>query len=260
MRVSLFASSSSGNCTLLSQGESHLLIDAGVSLRRLRAALSGHGLGPEDLCGVLITHEHTDHTAALPMLCRHCSVPLYAPRTVANHLRGSMPGIEGLLRDIAPFDPFSVGGFTVTAFPTPHDAEGSVGYRVEGEGSFGFCTDCGCVTEDMLDMLRGCDGAVIEANHDTDLLCDGPYPVYLKRRILSERGHLSNECCAALAVELARCGARTLILGHLSQENNRPALAREAVCGALVRAGFPAVQVEVGPVWGDLSLEIPPCR
>ncbi len=259
MTVDVFASGSSGNCTLLSDGETHVLIDAGLSFRRLTAALAPHGLAPADLDAVLVTHEHNDHISGLPMLRRHCATPVIAPRTVANHIRWSVAGDDGYIREIAPGTPFAVGSLTITAFPTPHDTDQSVGYRLEGGARFGFCTDTGCVTEAMREGLSGCDAAVVEANHDLRMLLDGPYPAALKRRILSERGHLSNDSSAEFACALAGSGTRTLILGHLSRENNLPSLARGAVRSALDAAGFSGVRLEVAPVLGDLAVEVSPC-
>lgn len=257
MIVSVFASGSTGNCTLVSEGDTHILIDAGISMRRIRTALSAHALRLDQLSGIVITHEHTDHTNALEMLCKYTELPFFAPRTVANHIGRTMTGVERRFRHILPGEPFSLGELRVTAFPTPHDTDVSVGYRFDGSGSFGFCTDCGSVTEEMRGCLSGCGAIVIESNHDEEMLRTGPYPVMLKRRILSDHGHLSNADCAAFSVELARAGAQTLILGHLSQENNRPSLARAATEAALREAGFPAVRLEVAPVLGDLTVEVP---
>jgi len=258
MILSVFASGSTGNCSLLSEGDTHLLLDDGISLRKLRAALALRGLAPEALSGVLITHEHKDHISGLPMLCKHCGVPLFAPRTVANHIRWSAAGVDGYIREISPGIPFPVGGLTVTAFPTSHDSDQSVGYRLEGSVSFALCTDTGCVTEEMLAALTGCEAAIIEANHDVDMLRAGPYPYYLKRRVLSERGHLSNDDSAALCCKLAEAGLRTLVLGHLSRENNRPSLAEQAVGGALKKRGQ-NVTLHIAPEWGHLYLEMEPC-
>ncbi len=260
MTLTVFASGSGGNCALLSDGETHVLLDAGISLRRITHALAAHGLTVEDLDGVLITHEHKDHVSAVPVLCRHHDTALYAPRTVANHIRWSAAGVDAHLREIEPGIPFPLGGFTVTAFLTPHDTDVSVGYRVEGNGCFGLCTDAGHVTEEMTSALTGCGAVMVETNHDTDMLLSGPYPAVLKRRILSDRGHLSNECGAALCRELAERGTRRFVLAHLSQENNRPFLARAAVERALKSAEFGGVELDVAPVLGDLCVEIPPCR
>ena len=124
---------------------------------------------------------------------------------------------------------FSLGEISVTAFHTSHDTDESVGYVFQAGARFGYCTDTGCVTEDMLSVLSGVDAAAIEANHDEMLLRYGSYPYYLKRRVLSDRGHLSNEASAKLAEKLCMSGAKKIVLAHLSRENNRPELALQAV-------------------------------
>ena len=139
-----------------------------------------------------------------------------------------------------------------------HDAAGSVGYRLDADGAFGVCTDLGCVTDEVLDCLMGVDTALIEANHDVDMLRRGPYPAYLKRRILSDRGHLSNDDCARLAVALSAGGAERLILGHLSRHNNTPDAAYAAVSSAL--SGSSArCELLVAPPLGPLILEEKRC-
>ena len=228
MRLVTFASGSTGNCALVSAG-GHILIDAGISLRRIRSHLSLSGLTPENISGVLITHEHSDHINGLAMLVKYHKIPVYAPAAVAVFLRGSIPGIDACLREIEPDEAFSLGDMNIRAFPTPHDARKSVGYRIEGDAVFGFATDMGHVTEEVVSGLSGADAALIEANHDVDMLLGGPYPAYLKRRVLSDRGHLSNEEGAALALRLACSGTRSIILGHLSRENNTPSLALRTV-------------------------------
>ena len=232
MRITVFASGSTGNCALVEAGGERLLIDAGISLRRISGFLAAEGLSPADIACVLITHEHADHVSGLPMLTKK-----YGTRVVAR-LRGMLPAVADYIDVIRTLEPFTVGGAEVTAFHTLHDTDESVGYRIEADGaSFGFCTDLGCLTDEVLDAMCGVEAAVIESNYDEQMLCDGPYPVYLKRRILSDHGHLSNEDAGRLAVRLAESGARGLILGHLSRENNRPDKALAAVSAALAEAG-----------------------
>lgn len=238
MQIHTLSSSSKGNCALIIDGDDAILIDAGISARAITSALAGFGLRPEELSGILVTHEHTDHVRGLATLIKRPLAPIFAPRTVANHLRWSIAGVDDFIVELPLMEETMVGGLSVFPFPTPHDTPQSVGYRITGSRILGFCTDCGHVTEDMLRGLAGADAAVIEANHDPRLLMDGPYPPLLKRRILSDRGHLSNEACGRLALSLARGGARNIVLAHLSLENNTPALALEAVTSALSAGGF----------------------
>ena len=136
MQITVFASGSSGNCLLVSSGDSNLLIDAGISMRRISAGLTQAGISWQDIGGVLITHEHSDHICGLKTMIRQRSVPIYAPRTVANRLYGMLPGIENCLRFTPVGESFPLAGFQVRAFHTPHDTDESVGYRVEADGVF----------------------------------------------------------------------------------------------------------------------------
>jgi phosphoribosyl 1,2-cyclic phosphodiesterase len=237
---------------LLSHKASHILIDAGISMRRIETSLRNQGLTVKDIGGVLITHEHSDHISGLKMLIKHHGVDIFAPRTVANRLRGILPEAEDYLTELPVGRDFQLGRFTVRAFHTPHDTDESVGYRLSGGGSFAIATDMGCVTDEVMQGLCGADTVLIESNHDYNMLCDGPYPVYLKRRILSDRGHLSNVDCARLARELADKGTRRIILGHLSRENNRPGLAMAEAGQALMGSG---AELFCAPVFGCLELE-----
>ena len=253
MVLTVFASGSGGNCSLLSEGDTHLLLDAGISMRRTEAALSQVGRKISEIAGVLITHEHSDHIAGLKMLLKYHRLPVYAPRTVANRLRGMLPEIEACLHIIPVGEAFRLSGVSVTAFHTPHDTDESVGYRVQGRGVFALATDMGCVTEEVFAGLRGADTVLIESNHDEQMLSYGPYPVQLKRRILSDHGHLSNENCAKLARSLAENGTARIVLGHLSRENNKPELAYETTRAALEGTG---VWLTVAPVSGCLTVPV----
>ena len=256
-----FASGSGGNCSLLQTETECVLIDAGISLRRIRSGLERRSLSPDRLSGILITHEHADHTAGLAMLLKYYpSVRVFAPPVVAHALERTVTGAEGRIAPLTVGETLPLGRLAFTAFPTPHDTPESVGYVLESGGArFGFCTDTGCVTDAMLDSLSGCDAVVIEANHDPDMLRAGSYPPYLKRRILSDHGHLSNAECANFACALAKSGVHSVILGHLSRENNRPSLAENTVREALDGEGFSDVDLRVAPADGDLELEVAPC-
>ena len=239
------------------QCETHILIDAGISARRICAGLTAQDVAPADLAGVLVTHEHSDHVKGLAVLLRRDPTAVYALPEVCAALRKLLPERTDCLHEIAPGEPFCLGDVRVTPFPTPHDAAGSCGYRLDGSARFGFCTDLGTVTDAVRAALCGVDCAVIEANHDPELLRTGPYPIYLKRRIASDHGHLSNESAGALAVYLAENGAQQLILGHLSRENNTPRSALETVSLALAAAGFqPGTQPELYAAPAETTLAL----
>ncbi|MDO4982223.1 MAG: MBL fold metallo-hydrolase [Eubacteriales bacterium] len=253
MRVCVFASGSGGNCLLISHKSTNILVDAGISIRRIEAALSRSQLSMGDITGVLITHEHSDHISALRMIAKKYDVPLCAPHTVAARIVGMLPETGEHIRIIPVGEIIRIGELAVKAFYTSHDTDESVGYRVSGDGIFAIATDTGCVTEEIWNGLAGADTVLIESNHDEDMLRWGPYPAVLKRRILSEHGHLSNEDCARLAGRLAESGTGTIVLGHLSKINNTPQKALEATGRAL--CGTDA-ELFCAPELGYLELQI----
>ena len=225
-----FASSSSGNCALLRGGGVNLLIDAGISMKRIRLSLRSLGLDLGDLRGVLVTHEHSDHVAALGMLSKYTDLPFFLSRGTAEALlrEGKCAGKN--LRPLGEDLTVNLGELRISGVPLMHDAAQPLGWRIEGEKSAAaVLTDLGKLTEGVLAAARGCRFAVVECNHDVEMLRRGPYPPYLQRRILGDRGHLSNEAGAGLARYLAENGAEEVLLGHLSRENNRPGLALAAV-------------------------------
>ena len=259
MKLTVFASGSGGNCLLLSGGGTNILIDAGISARRLSDMLGECCLSLQDIGGVLITHEHSDHISGLGGLLARSGAEIIAPRTVASRLRGMLPQIDERLRVIPVGEDLSFSRMTIRAFHTPHDTPESVGYRVECGAVFSIATDMGCVTDEIRENLLGSDAVLIEANHDEEMLRYGRYPVYLKRRILSDHGHLSNENCAALARELAENGTGTIILGHLSRENNTPSTALRAVESAIAGTGASLLCAPpVGPM--EVKVERSCCR
>ena len=245
------ASGSSGNCALVCCGGTRLLLDAGISARRITTALKGLGVDPASLGGVLVTHEHSDHISGLATLTKQLGLPVYATAPTLRQLCYRIPFLECLCRDFAPGDGFPVGELWVTSFPTSHDAACSVGYTLAGDGSkLASATDLGRLTPEVLNAVRGCDLLVCESNHDVDWVRSGPYPYYLKQRILGDRGHLSNEMGAELAALAAESGARAVVLAHLSSENNTPARARDVAARRLSAAGVDPER--------DLSLTVAP--
>ena len=228
------ASGSSGNALLFSCGSTHLLVDAGISCRRITKSLEELGLTPADLTAILITHTHADHISGLQTLLKRTDCPVCATSRTLHDLAQRLPTLAQ--RSLALAGPESLGEVLVTPFSTSHDAPGSCGFRLDGaDGSVGILTDTGYVTDEAAAVLPGVDLAVLEANHDVETLYSGPYPYYLKQRILGAEGHLSNEDAARFAVFLAQQGTSEILLAHLSRENNTPAMAQQAVETALSR-------------------------
>ena len=238
MTLHTLASGSEGNCLLVSHGETHILLDAGISARRIKTALAALALTMDDICAILLTHGHSDHITGLGTLCKHHKTPLYASAGAAAQICDKFGAAQYHMRTVRPGEPFAIGSITVTPFPTSHDAWGSLDYRLESEGgSIGVLTDTGYVTDEAFDTLMGVDLLVLESNHDVEWLRSGPYPYPLKERILGPYGHLSNEAAACFAADMARHGTKEIVLAHLSRENNTPARALDTVQRALDAAG-----------------------
>ena len=256
--ISLY-SGSSGNAFLILTDRTRILIDAGKSVRALSRALGEVGVSLDGIDAIFITHDHHDHTGALPVLLRHHALPVHAVEATAQVIASELDeGCRDCLRRHTPLFCERVGNVTVRSFITPHDSRFSVGYRMEIEqdgevACIGYATDLGYVTEDVRAALCGCESVVLESNHDVEMLLTGPYPRHLKERILSRYGHLSNEGCAALGAELAEQGLKRLMLAHLSEHNNLPELAYNEVLMAL---GGACVDLSVAAP--DRVVEMPP--
>lgn len=234
-----FASSSSGNASLFSSEGTHLLIDIGLSCRRVCQALAARGLKPEDLAAVLITHEHTDHISGLATYIKKYRTPIVCTPGTARQLSYRLAGIEELLRPVPLGETVSFPAAAVTLLPTSHDCRESAAFHIASpEAAVGYLTDTGYIIDQTGRRLLGVDLLVLESNHDEDMLRAGPYPYALKQRVLGPLGHLSNRAAACYALDIARAGARTILLSHLSQENNTPQLALETVGGPLARMGW----------------------
>ena len=248
MRFVPLCSGSSGNATYIEAGGARLLIDAGLSCKRITELLSRVGVTPDTLSAILITHEHVDHVRGVNVLSKKYDLPVYANAETWSMLRTE-------LKDVAPKNmcvfetdrDFYLKGVRILPFAVSHDAIRCVGYTVsDGNRKAAVCTDLGHVDARILDVLSGSDLILFEANHDVDMLMAGSYPYLLKRRILSGSGHMNNEDTAKAIVDLYGRGVRNVILGHLSRENNDPALAMVTVQSLLQQAGIQnEVQVAV---------------
>ena len=232
MRLACLASGSSGNSIYIGDGDTHLLIDAGISCKRICQGLAGIGVAPQDLSAVLITHEHSDHVSGLPVFAKKTGAPLCSAPETLGWLR------EHGLRELAPErfravredEPFAVGDLTVTPIRISHDAVHPLAYRIDGpSSSAAVMTDLGYYDPYIVQHLQQLDAILIESNHDIHMLQAGPYPYPLKRRIMGEKGHLSNESAGQLLSEICCDRLKYIVLGHISQENNLPELAYEAV-------------------------------
>lgn len=233
MKLCSIASGSSGNCIYVGNENTNLLVDVGVSGKRVEAGLVSIDVDPKTLHGILVTHEHSDHISGLGVMARRYQVPIFATAETINailHTKsvGRIP--EELLQIIEPDTSFVINDMQVNPFAISHDAANPVAYTFEHDGKkIGVATDLGTYSEYTVKNLTGCESLLIEANHDINMLQVGAYPYVLKRRILGDRGHLSNDNSGRLLCDIFHKGLKHIVLGHLSKENNYPDLAFETV-------------------------------
>ena len=233
-------SGSSGNATYVASGNARVLVDCGASGRAIETCLRKINVDPRTITHLLVTHAHSDHVCGLGVFSRRYNLPVYASVGAWEEILGQSRIGRIAKENIKVFNVDSdektlcLGDLSARFFSTPHDSKGSVGYVLsDNRVSFGIATDFGVVTEEIQKNLTGCRAVLLEANHDVDMLRNGPYPYVLQQRILSNYGHLSNVAAAAFAIRLVQTGARHVYLGHLSQENNTPEIALQTVLGAL---------------------------
>jgi len=228
-------SGSSGNSIFFSDGETRLLIDAGLSGKKIVQALGTIGEDPWNLNAVLVSHEHIDHIKGAGILSRKYGIPVYAND-------GTWKAMENMLGPIEECNKghfktgyeFRIGNIVVRSFKIPHDASEPVGFNIYAQGKkVTIATDIGHINRELLECFECSDLLLLESNHDTEMLRTGPYPLHLKRRIAGENGHLSNEAAGKAVAHVAKSGTRRFLLGHLSNENNFPELAYRTVCDAL---------------------------
>lgn len=233
MRMCSIASGSSGNCIYVGSDHSHLLVDAGISKKRIEEGLKELDIKGEELDGILVTHEHSDHIQGLGVFSRKYEVPIYATPGTIEGIKsysglGKMP--EGLLHPIEIDRKFTLGDITVNPFAISHDANEPSAYRMEcGGKSAAVATDLGIFNDYVVQKLQNLDAVLLEANHDVHMLEVGAYPYYLKKRILGDKGHLSNELSGRLLCDILHDNLKYIVLGHLSKENNYARLAYETV-------------------------------
>lgn len=227
------ASGSSGNCICVGTDDCHVLIDAGISGKRVEKGLESIGLKADEMQGILVTHEHIDHIAGIGVLARRYGLPIYATQGTIDAIAKtkSVGKIdESLFHPIVPEEDFAIGDMSFHPIPISHDAAEPVAYRfTNGARTFAVITDLGTYNQEIVDSLQGLDALLLEANHDIRMLETGVYPYPLKQRILGDRGHLSNERSGQLLCELLHDHFGTVMLGHLSKENNYEELAYETV-------------------------------
>lgn len=231
-------SGSTGNCTYIGTKNGAVLVDAGASMKRIMAALECAGGTAEELKAIAVTHQHIDHITGLRPILNKLKIPLIASEKTIEALAVANKIPEGA-RVIAIENQVEVEGIIINRFATSHDCEGSSGYSfiLPDQKKFTLCTDLGIVTDEVRNALNGSDLVLLESNHDVEMLKRGPYPPELKIRIMSDKGHISNNVCSAELVKLLKNGTKRFILGHLSQNNNTPLVARSSAEAALMDIG-----------------------
>ena len=233
MRLCSIASGSSGNCIYVGSDNTHLLVDTGISKKRIEEGLHSLDVKGEELDGILITHEHVDHIQGLGVFCRKYQIPIYATPGTLEGIKnykslGKMP--EGLYREISTDVDFKIGDIDIKPFKISHDSNEPSGYRMEHSGkSVAVATDLGNYDSYIVDKLQKLDAILLESNHDLHMLEVGPYPYALKKRVMSNKGHLSNELSGRLLCDILHDDLKSVVLGHLSKENNYEQLAYETV-------------------------------
>ncbi|MBP8861737.1 MAG: MBL fold metallo-hydrolase [Ottowia sp.] len=236
LRFRSLASGSSGNATLIEGSDglhrTRVLVDCGLGLRQLIARLAVEGIGPADLDGIFITHEHGDHIGCAPMLVARYGVPLWTSAGTAQY--AAFAGLESARNLVRDGQVFAIGGLQLHPFTVPHDAREPLQLRcTDGDRVLGLMTDIGHVTGHALAALAGCHALVLESNHDVELLAQSRYPDFLKRRVGGQHGHLSNVQAAAALGALHHDRLNTVVAAHLSERNNRPELVTRAFAAVL---------------------------
>ncbi len=231
MRFAILGSGSRGNAAVVCSGASRVMIDCGFSRKETESRLARHGLEARSLDAILVTHEHADHVAGVARLSRAHQIPVFA--THGTVVAAKLAGLAGL-QEISAHQSFRVGDLEILPYPVPHDAREPVQFVISHQQQrIGILSDAGAVTPHMRAVLSGCDALLLECNHCPQMLADGPYPPALKSRVASRYGHLSNQQSAQLLGELDRSRLKHLAVTHLSEKNNCPDLATQALAHIL---------------------------
>lgn len=228
MKLTPLFSGSSGNSILIESNDVKVLVDAGFNCKRIQTELTSLGINLEDISAVFITHEHTDHVSALGVLSRKFHIPVYCNELTYEALKKQRDyPSEDCVHIFKTGSPVDIkGSLNVTSFNISHDATEPVGYVFDnGNTKMGIATDTGILTDEIMNNLSSCKGILFESNHDVAMLREGSYPAFLKQRILSDKGHLSNETASKALCNLISSGVEKIMLAHLSKENNTPLIA-----------------------------------
>lgn len=258
MRFAVLGSGSSGNSVLVSGGDTRILVDAGFSGRELARRLDVLGIHPEELSGIVVTHEHGDHVHGAGVMARRHGMPLYMTKRTEEACGRFLKGTENV-HHYRPGQPFTVGGLFLEPFITVHDAVDPVAFAIVDQPSglrLGIATDLGRPTVQVRHVLRRCNGLIIESNHDEVMLWSAGYPQTVKARIASSHGHLSNQAAAQFALELFHEGLCAVVLAHLSSESNTPGLARAVMEKALGSKGYRGVLEVASPTEPTALLDL----
>lgn len=233
MRFASLGSGSQGNALVVEAGSTRVLLDCGLGLNEVKARLARSGIEAGELDAIVVTHEHDDHVGGVARLARKFEIPVYMTQGTLTALNGARGGISRITV-IDSHTPFAIGDIEVRPYPVPHDAREPAQFVFgDGKSSLGVLTDTGSSTPHIESMLSGLDALVLECNHDPGMLANGSYPPHLRQRIAGRFGHLDNASAAALLGRLDCSRLKHVIAAHLSQQNNTPALARQALAGAL---------------------------
>lgn len=231
------SSGSSGNCYLAGSDNTYILIDAGISARKITSRLNSLNVNPSDISGILITHEHSDHISGIDVLSKNYGIPIFSNSKTSAALTEICKYSDNfIMHSFENNVSFNIGDLEIKAFPVHHDAADTVGFSVKNSGSkICTATDTGCVTDDIINEISDADLIILEANHDENILKMGRYPWSLKQRILSNHGHLSNTAAGEAILKIIRKNpkSRQILLAHLSKENNFPEMAYQTIINIL---------------------------